>query len=174
MKITEYQGIISETAVYPVLVDGFGLAYGYIGLIDETEEYMVELNKMYYSTLEERDANRSALVKETGDVIWYVTLISSLLHLNIVDIIENDINTKHSLGSMAGMVKKHYRDSKQINKELVTNVLKSTMTMIKEDLDFVNASLDNKITIEEVLQTNYDKLKDRKNRNIIKGDGDNR
>lgn len=177
MNIQEYSSIIEKTAVYPEKVDGFGICYAYLGIIGENSEYLEELNKFMNN-----GNNKEALIKEAGDVCWYVTLMAQKLHLNLnkiftynQEVVDNIVNGGDSedLDSIAENLKKHYRDNKPINTEKVERVLIWLMSRMLGDFKFISEEIE-EIKIEEVLKVNYDKLIRRKENNTIKGDGSNR
>ena len=75
-------------------------------------------------------------------------------------------------GEVAEKVKKLYRDSKgEIAPEFKDN-LKKELGDVLWYLSAVAGDVD--LTLEEIAEANYQKLKDRKERNQIHGSGDNR
>jgi hypothetical protein len=173
MKITEYQTIIGKTAQYPETVHGFGLSYAGWGLIGENDEYLHELDIIQWGP---KDTSPDAFIKEAGDLCWYITLMSTILHLNITDIFEGECTKDEyiPLDKMAEPIKKHYRDSKPIDTNLFTEILKGLVCKMREDIDFINASSTHNISMENILKVNYEKLLKRRENNTIKGDGSNR
>ena len=169
MEILEYQTIIEKTAIYPKKVDGFGIAYAYLGIIGENSEYMVELEKMQWG-----ESDREAFVKEAGDVMWYITLMSTELKLNLSSIYNDTCKEDTSLDSLAEPIKKHYRDNKPIDSDLFTNALRTIVCKMKDDIEFINSLSNHNISMSEILSTNYAKLLKRRENNTIKGDGSNR
>lgn len=181
MNILDYQPIVKLTAVYPDTVSGFGLNYTYLGILDEYEEYTTERIKLEFHEEKPSIELRSDYVKECGDLIWYITALCDILKLNTSDILmnkeaiyNNDRNRIYVIGDLAGNIKKHYRDNKPINKELFTNVLKTLCAEIHTDIEYINSTDIDKITLEEILDVNYKKLINRKENNKIHGDGSNR
>ena len=71
-------------------------------------------------------------------------------------------------GEICEKIKKHIRDGRELDKE----DLKKELGDVLWYLAAISSDLD--ISLEDVAVTNYQKLKDRMNRNVIKGSGDNR
>lgn len=94
MKAKKYQEIIKKTAIYPREI---GLAYCALGLTGEAGEVADKIKKLY------RDKNllkskavsledRISIIKELGDVLWYITATADLLDTDLEEIM--DINYK--------------------------------------------------------------------------------
>ena len=71
-------------------------------------------------------------------------------------------------GEVAELVKKSKRDKKEINKEDLIKELGDIMWYLASAANSIN------VTLEDIAVLNVRKLKDRKNRNVISGSGDNR
>jgi len=76
MDFNKYQQLARQTAVYPDI--GNNIVYPTLGLAGETGEFVEKIKKMI------RDDNgvltserKAALIKELGDVLWYVSNICS-------------------------------------------------------------------------------------------------
>jgi len=95
MNFNEYQEEAMEMAVYPGLRET-DLTYPTLGLMGEAGEVAEKVKKLIrnknmkrgYSLAEE---DKEALVKELGDVLWYVAALSNALdfpleHVAIVNI----------------------------------------------------------------------------------------
>ena len=165
MKIADYIPITHDTAVYPTVVSNFGGAYLYIGLVDEYEEF-----RTAFSTAV--DLTDASIPKEAGDVIWYVTSLSEFFGLDtneILSIDAYDISTwDFNLYSIAGNIKKFYRDKKPTDIEKFTKSLQSVVANVKARLEKTPYHF------EAVLEMNFNKLKKRQLENTLHGDGDNR
>lgn len=169
MNLKNYKSIVDETAIYPQEVKHFGVAYTLIGMFDEMNEYMEKISQPKKYTKEEINAERF-------DVIWYICAFCKEVGLNFEEIIkdgmlkheplESDLETDINPFRLFGLIKKYYRDNKELDKEKVTSMLISFVSTILEGLSSKQVS--------ESLQVNYDKLIDRRNRNVISGDGDHR
>ena len=83
-------------------------------------------------------------------------------------LVENILGLVGEAGEVAEKIKKYRRDNTKINQK----------ELIKElgDVVFYVTALSNYFysNLNEVMQTNMDKLNDRANRGMIKGSGDNR
>lgn len=161
MNLTEYQSIIAKTAVYPQKVDRFGIAYTFLGVMDE----MFELQDK-----QELGASEKEIKKEKGDVVWYITAMAEEFKLNVeVLFVKSDIDNdadRQLFMRFPGLVKKFYRDSKEIPVETVSRFITIMWNMMMEDESDEN--------INKILQMNYDKLIKRRETNTLHGDGDNR
>lgn len=72
------------------------------------------------------------------------------------------------VGEVCEKIKKHIRDGRELDKEDLTKELGDVLwylAALSSDLD---------ITLDDVAQKNYDKLKSRQERNVLHGSGDNR
>ena len=84
MTFNEYQALAKTTAIYP---EQYRLIYPVLGLAGETGEVSEKVKKLI------RDANgaitddfRENLKKELGDVLWYLSAVSTDLGLTLDDI----------------------------------------------------------------------------------------
>jgi len=170
MEIKDYQKIIEQTAVYPTTVHNFGLAYAWLGLIDETDEFLNSLSE------EDEDAS----IKEMGDVIWYITAICKECDIeleSIMELVEDEafymsIDEEITpIPGYTGKIKKHYRDKKVIDIEELTEVLAHHILTLENQFEGV---YDDVFDYSDVLNRNYDKLIARRATNTLHGDGDNR
>lgn len=107
MNVEEYQDIIQKTAIYPTEV---GLAYCALGLTGESGEVAEKIKKLYRDNQdlipyiqmgqEPADVNtreryfeiRKDVLKELGDVIWYVTALANEFGLPLSEILEANYN----------------------------------------------------------------------------------
>ena len=169
MNLKEYSKIVDETAIYPQEVKHFGVAYTLIGMWDEMNEYMEKVNTLDKYTKEEINA-------EIFDVIWYICAFCKEVGLDFSQIItdammneepnDDQMETDVNPFRMFGLIKKYYRDGKELDKEKISSMLVSFASSLLEDVSLRD--------LKEGLQANYDKLMDRRNRNVVSGDGDNR
>jgi len=86
MTINEYQKWTHTTAVYP---NSAALTYLSLGLAGEAGEVANKVKKVIrdyreHPTLEER----SKIVDELGDVLWYVAQISDILGVKLSEVID--------------------------------------------------------------------------------------
>lgn len=85
MTFEEYQKQSRETAIYPNLDDNF--IYPTLGLVGESGEVAEKIKKI----LRDKegvinDESRKEIAKELGDVLWYLSQLSSELHLSLDDV----------------------------------------------------------------------------------------
>ena len=160
MDLVTYSGIIEKTAVYPKQVDNFDIAYCYLGIMDESFEF----NEAYEL------GNIKAMKKEAGDVLWYLTALANFFKIDIRKVFvkkEMSIDGEYKIHSkFPGLVKKYYRDEKEIPIEIVEVFINANFNSVVEGF--------NDDEILEILQMNYDKLIKRRETNTLHGDGDNR
>jgi len=80
MTFNEYQQHARETAVYPY--HGDNIVYPALGLIGEAAEVSEKIKKYWrlegtLSPVELKESDRLLIVKELGDVLWYVAAMCS-------------------------------------------------------------------------------------------------
>ncbi len=90
MNFAEYQDKAKQTAKYPVI--GHGVIYPTLGLTNEAGEVSGKIKKIF----RDKDgvfseADRTALLAELGDVLWYLAQISSELGLSLNEIAEHNL-----------------------------------------------------------------------------------
>lgn len=168
MDIKTYKTIIEKTAVFPKKVDNFELAYGFLGLIDESQEVVQSYSQMINNP---NEGSLNGLIKEIGDVFWYITSISEVLNLNLEEIFNLESETfisDKNIYTYCGNVKKFYRDQKPVDSEELEKILnmlvKNMMTLVE----------DHNVSIFDIMEENFNKLTNRLENNTIKGDGDER
>lgn len=91
MNFEEYQIEARKTAIYPNINNN--LYYPTLGLCGESGEVAEKIKKIF------RDSNgsvsqekREELKKELGDVLWYLSNLSSELNLSLNDVAFTNIN----------------------------------------------------------------------------------
>lgn len=171
MEINDYKEIIAKTAIFPNEVTDFGLAYSWLGLIEESEEARNAFETFRVDT--KNDKNKKALVKELGDVCWYITNIAVIENLDLEEIFTMRTNLSDLIGgktitAYCGNIKKYYRDGKAVDKQELTNILTLLINGMMLSVNLYD------IKLETVLEINYNKLMKRRETNTIQGDGDNR
>jgi NTP pyrophosphatase (non-canonical NTP hydrolase) len=91
----EYEQLVNDTAIYPNR--GSNIVYPALGLCGEAGEVAEKIKKV----LRDQDGvlndeTREAIVKEMGDVIWYLVALSKEIGTNINHVI--DVNRKKLIG----------------------------------------------------------------------------
>ncbi|MEK7648732.1 MAG: nucleoside triphosphate pyrophosphohydrolase family protein [Patescibacteria group bacterium] len=85
MTFEEYQRESQKTATYPVI--GLPFVYPTLGLAGETGEVVEKVKKIFRdnnSTITEEQTQE--LVKEMGDVLWYLTQLATTLGVSLEDV----------------------------------------------------------------------------------------
>jgi len=94
MDFNTYQTRVAETAIYPDSGTGSMLALAYVGLgLGEAGEIQGKIKKILRDNggvID--DGARIAIMKELGDLLWYVARCSSELSLDFDSVAEANIN----------------------------------------------------------------------------------
>lgn len=172
MNLDEYIVKARTTALYPDL--GSNIYYPTLGLAGECAEVF---DKVHF------DAQGDEIVKELGDVMWYVANVST--ELNVVDTLETcepsfigselDVCTFMviSCGRICEAVKKTMRDT--TDGVMPEKKLETVMFELNQIIMYVGIIAEMyDSSIDAVCQINIDKLFSRKERGVLTGDGDNR
>ena len=179
--LRDYQLTAHRTAIYPrrkdpsVMADSGGVIYTVLGLCGECGEYYTAFSNFHLN----RIAGRQAVVKEAGDVCWY--MVELLAELDVpVDVLINSeafesgkpfkLSITYACGC-AELVKKGIRDNGRINSDTMVKIIANLQMMwasLNFDLNICG------LTIEEVLEENNKKLLSRLERGTLNGSGDNR
>lgn len=90
MNFSDYQKSVKKTAIYPN--QGENLLYAALGLAGEVGEVADKIKKVirdHQGIL--TDAHRTELVKELGDVLWYLSSVASELDVSLDEVAETNI-----------------------------------------------------------------------------------
>ena len=153
------------------------LNYTLRGIAGETGEV---LQKIWFTRTSTYD-----LEKELGDVFWYCAVSSWLLKeegesYNFAKVCKSAKGSIFSLDDITRMLAVAALNlmeiSKKIDRDGLTDTRKSAIIDVVGDMTYYLRYLINFYQLEtsNVLNTNINKLADRKNRQKIQGDGDNR
>ncbi len=170
MTPQEYKLATRETAIYPKEV---ALPYLVLGLVSEADE----LGRAITS------GDTGNIVKEAGDNLWYTfRLYDEMFHeLAAVDQWQDfypswKLNTDGALrkinsaiGSLADMTKKAIRDNNGVIPEGKRNDFMLALSQVVTGIAHIDVN-----TLEYYAIANIEKLMSRKQRNVIKGSGDDR
>lgn len=162
--LNDYQTEAVTLAAYP---SKYEIAYTALGLIDEVGEL-----------LRTEYGNQEAILSEMGDVCWYCAALSHDLGLKLQDCWDNPhikmINNVEALFEnstrLCGRVKKILRGDP--GKDAKVLEVQGFIGDILRRLEFLAAEHDS--SLKAVMDANLDKLFDRKDRGVLKGDGDSR
>jgi len=165
-----YAEVAASTAIYPE-AEHYEGAYAMLGLLNECGELFEATRFEFW--------NRKALVKEAGDVLWYIAEVCRQHdisfpqvfrywnHIPISEVALTSWQLHQSLFEMAGMQKKSVRDNK-LDKDNLIIKLRGVALYLACLLARQG------ITVEHVASENNKKLLDRQARGVLKGSGDNR
>ena len=85
MKFEEYQILSRKTAIYPN--KGKNLSYPVLGLCGESGEVAEKVKKILRDKKGKLDSkSKQELVKEMGDVLWYLSAIASELKISLEEV----------------------------------------------------------------------------------------
>jgi len=165
LDLNEYEIKISEFDKYPET--------------DKPHIYFLGLGGEFGEVMEKVHTIQSdeEIIKEIGDVIWYLTRIASDYGFSIAELYNSIREPKEiktvsgSIGQLLEYMKKVIRDKggvKVIRDPLLSErVLDALYLLDKKCILFGN-------TLEETVEINYNKLKSRFDRGVVGGSGDNR
>ncbi len=177
MNPNEYMQATRTTAIYPKEV---AISYLTLGLVSEIDE----LQRAVFV------ANEQALVKESGDVMWYIFRLFDELGVTVHQSWEHYTGEPVSLpltfnimfrnvAAVADIVKKAIRDNAGIvppakvdtSGLALTVVLMCVGSLAKRQNELYSTQLH---SLEAYATVNIDKLTSRHNRGVIGGSGDDR
>lgn len=181
---SDYAQLAQRTAVFP---DGQALGYLGLGVADEVGE----LNEKVYALQNRSEITLDGLVGEVGDVYWYIANLAARLGLteelrlsasngeyegyrpSFHDAVWAHDRVQESVmvdaAHLAGLLKKTIRGDEADKRPEI----KSTLLSMLDDLDMILSALQLPSPVE-VAKANLRKLFDRKDRGVLKGDGDQR
>lgn len=161
MELNEYQKLTDQFAVYPKEKE---LEYLVLGVISEVAELEVKIE------------NFESIDLELGDCFWYISQLCNYFSILLSDYTDTsntnslDNFDNHALaGRLASIVKKYIRQD--FDRERLLGKIKPVIFSLAWS---ISELIDSQTELENLLQKNIDKLNDRKQRNVIKGEGDDR
>ena len=112
--------------------------------------------------------------KEAGDVFWYISQLCHVFDVHLSDFYSNVKNTtwKRTV-NVPEALKKYIRDDKIPDKTII-DYMEYTISVINKTYSYSINNPPIEEMIVKILSKNKDKLIDRQNRNVIKGDGNER
>jgi NTP pyrophosphatase (non-canonical NTP hydrolase) len=136
--------------------------FGLLGELDELEDKIVNME------------STELIIKELGDVFWYLALLSHCLETVPTDAYVNyNIATPISeVAKMQEIYKKAIRDNDGVLTSIQKDKLRDHVNVLYSLLLYTINKL--KLNLSDVLNTNLEKLRSRKERNVISGSGDER
>ena len=176
MDFSQYQQEANKTAIYPN--QGKNLVYATLGLLEEAGEVAEKVGTG-------RQINNEDVVKELGDVLWYLSCCCTEMGVNLKVIYQKSLTKEapksvksliatlfQATSKVAGKVKKTIRDDKGILQESKKAEIIEHLAVSMICLSILSETLNS--SLEEVASKNLEKLLDRKDRGALKGSGDNR
>jgi len=104
MTFEEYQKLSRKTAIYPDKDNNF--IYPTLGLAGETGEIAEKIKKVLRDNNGVVDnSRRQEIMKELGDVLWYLSQIATELGLSLDDIAAFNVkklNSRHKRNKISG------------------------------------------------------------------------
>lgn len=183
MLLNEYQTGAVATAIYPG-----ELSYPTIGLCGEIGELIEALDESVDDlTYRQKAKHYRRIRREIGDVIWYVANVANDCGLTLEEVIGSvgfPISSElwsvdglirefpKATGKVAENVKKAIRDNAGLltveRRDSVRTALNYVVTLLSRTCNLYG------VTLEECAILNNVKLNSRKDRGVLKGDGDDR
>jgi len=95
MKFSDYQKQSRATAKYPDIDNNF--VYPTLGLVGEAGEVAEKMKKLQrdknmFTPADVTDDVRNEILKELGDVLWYVSQLATEFQLDLGDIAQQNID----------------------------------------------------------------------------------
>lgn len=104
MNFNEYQQKSRETAIYPDKDNNF--VYPVLGLVGESGEVAEKFKKIIRDKSSIiNDNDKEEIVKEMGDVLWYLAQLSSELNVSLEYVVERNLeklNSRKDRGLLKG------------------------------------------------------------------------
>lgn len=166
MKLNEYQQEAKKTAIYD---EKYKIVYPVLGIVEEIDEFLVKIYDPSSPPMEE-------VIKEAGDVMWYLSALMSDLGLPLSCLKlddETDITDLDTTGAkLAGKTKKWMRDKKcVVDQQFIDDMVHLASKVYTGVHSYCHQCM---YPFENVLIKNIDKLRSRMERNVLTGSGDNR
>ena len=98
MNFNEYQSQASKTAIYP---EQYKIVYPALGLSGESGEVAEKVKKF----IRDGKLDKSLLMKELGDVLWYISALSSDLGFSLEEVAQSNLdklNSRLERGTLQG------------------------------------------------------------------------
>lgn len=172
MNLREYLAATRETAHYAGVGTSVGALYCYAGLVEERAELQTATARFFHGW----PNAASDVLKEAGDMLWYTVRLSEdagvaeavlggyLWDFGQIPAREGYALDPMRLNSLAREVKRLHRDGANLDPDALRTTLKELCWTVETA----------GTTLVEVAVANVKKLRDRKDRGVIGGAGDNR
>ncbi len=173
-----YQEQALKTAMFDNLPNGFPpMAYCALALGGETGELLEKLTLLRTHVT----ANTFETIREAGDVLWYLAALAHVSGYQLSTVFADEGTTRKLLdatdipvrvGRVQELVKKIYRDDYGVPTPERRDALLGAMRDVGRAL--VDTCGRHAITLQDVMDANIAKLRDRRSRGVLQGSGDNR
>lgn len=184
-SLRHYQIEAKLTAVYPMSGKAQGLVYTTLGLNGEAGEVAGEVLDYFMAPSLMNDEVRTRIVKELGDVLWYLAMTATELNFNLNVLVDTDMEAfftttlaweclrlNKTTGRVAELVKKAIRDDdgqvSEDRRDRIAIELQATLRALRGVCFLLGVEL------LEVAQANLDKLVRRKQEEKLQGEGSSR
>ncbi|NTV51303.1 MAG: nucleoside triphosphate pyrophosphohydrolase family protein [Desulfobulbaceae bacterium] len=81
MQFADYQREARKTAQYPII--GHGIVYPALGLAGEAGEVLEKIKKVFRDHNGDFTHHKESIIKEAGDVLWYLSALCDELGTNL-------------------------------------------------------------------------------------------
>ncbi|PIR47942.1 hypothetical protein COV06_00890 [Candidatus Uhrbacteria bacterium CG10_big_fil_rev_8_21_14_0_10_50_16] len=89
MTFNDYQTTARTTAIYPDL--GSNYVYPTLGLVGEAGEVAEKVKKILRGGEEMTDEQQQEIVKELGDVLWYISNLATELNITLDELADRNL-----------------------------------------------------------------------------------
>ena len=176
MKFKEYQKECLVTAVYNP--EKLKITYPILGLLDEMIELREKLEDICSNNMQRRlKYNLDDIAYECGDCTWYTVVSMYDLGIELtetdIELFDKDVRPVMLVaGKIAGRWKKVLRDYNGV----LADEKRSEFKLLFVELlaGFARLFENLGLTFEKVTDMNIAKLKDRRARGVVRGEGDKR
>lgn len=181
-KVSEYGVFAKSVAIYQRYSVPRNLSYLFCGVVEE----FCEFKEAAAAGGGVSGDGNTAVLKELGDVVWYLTTMCSELNVEIESLIKLEAEPLGQfeytkvledillhIGTIGGKIKKSIRDDgDEITREKGDVIIEGIMRIFH----LINTCLCPyfKSTLLTVMELNVQKTQSRWKRGVVKGDGDNR
>ena len=85
MNVKEYEDFVKSMKVFP---EKHAIVYPTLGMVGEAGEVSEKVKKWLRG---DKDLDKKELIKEIGDVLWYITALSIDLDYSLQDVIDSNV-----------------------------------------------------------------------------------
>jgi NTP pyrophosphatase (non-canonical NTP hydrolase) len=180
MDIERYQKFVNKTAFFPKSSQGRNLSYLVMGIVEEVGEIFEFIVKK--ETLNETEYILEQTIKESGDLLWYITAICNEINFSLEKLMQYAKVKKNKhisnsfllicLGNLSGAVKKMIRDDNEKITDKKSDLIINNLCYIL--IFILQLCEENNVKFKVVLEMNVKKIESRQKRGTLKGSGNDR